>query len=43
MTGTSLIASLTLEGDARVNVPEGVTLTVNGAEYTACTLTAGSL
>ena len=43
VTGTSLIAALTLEGDAQVIVPEGVTLTVNGTEYTGCTLTADTL
>ncbi len=40
VSGTSLIASLTLEGDAQVVVPEDITLTVNGVEYTNCTLTA---
>lgn len=40
VTGASLLASLTLEGDAQVIVPEGVTLTVNGTDYTDCTLTA---
>ncbi|MBR0368682.1 MAG: hypothetical protein IJH86_09870 [Clostridia bacterium] len=40
VTGTSLITSLSIEDDAQVIVPEGVTLTVNGAEYTDCTLTA---
>ena len=43
VTGTSLIASLTLGDDAQVIVPEGVTLTVNGAEYTGCTLTVGMI
>ncbi len=43
VTGTSLIASLTIEGDARVIVPAGVTLTVNGTAYTDCVLTADSL
>ena len=43
VTGTSLIASLTIEGSAKVVVPEGVTLTVNGTEYTGCTLTADML
>ena len=42
VTGTSLIHALTLSGDSQVIVPEGVTLTVNGAAYTGCTLTAGS-
>ena len=40
VTGISLIASLTIEGDAQVVVPEGITPTVNGVEYTNCTLTA---
>jgi len=39
VTGTSLIASLTIEEDARVIVPDGITLTVNGVNYTGCTLT----
>ena len=43
VTGTSLIASLTLEGNAQVIVPAGVTLTVGDTVYTDCTLTAGSL
>nr|MCR4843273.1 hypothetical protein [Eubacterium sp.] len=43
VTGTSLISSLTIEGDAQVVIPEGVTLTVNGEEYTNTTLTADSL
>jgi len=38
--GTSLVESLTIGDDAQVIVPEGVTLTVNGEEYTNCTLTA---
>ena len=42
-TGAFLMASLTIEGDARVVVPENVTLTVNGADYTGCTLTADSI
>ena len=40
---TSLIASLTLEGSAGVIVPESVTLTVGGVEYTNCTLTEQDL
>ena len=40
VTATSLISSLTLEDDAQVIVPDGVTLTVNGLEYTNCRLTA---
>ena len=43
VTGTSLIASLTIEGDAQVVVPEGITLAVNGVDYTGCTLTADSI
>lgn len=43
VTGTSLLASLTLEDDAQVIVPEDITLTVNGVEYTGCTLTAGMI
>ena len=43
VSGTSLIASLTLEGDAQVVVPEGITPTVNGTEYTDCILTADSI
>ena len=43
VTGTSLIASLTIEGDAQVVVPEGITPTVNGTEYTDCILTADSI
>ena len=42
VTGTSLIHSLTVSGDSSVIIPEGVTLTVNGMDYTACTLTAGT-
>ena len=40
VTGTSMISSLTIEDDAKVIVPEGITLAVNGVEYTNCTLTA---
>lgn len=43
VTGTSVIASLTIADDAHVIVPEGVTLTVNGAAYTGCTLDANRL
>ena len=43
VSGTSLIASLTIEGDAQVVVPEGITPTVNGTEYTDCILTADSI
>ena len=41
--GTSLITSLTIEGDSTVTVPEGVTLTVGEKTYTDCVLTADSL
>ena len=40
VTGTSLISSLTIEGDAQVVIPEGTGLSVNGVDYTGCTLTA---
>ena len=40
MTGTSLISSLTIEDDAQVVIPEGTVLSVNGVDYTGCTLTA---
>jgi hypothetical protein len=43
VTGISLIASLTIEGDAQVIVPEDTVLSVNGVEYTGCTLTADSI
>ncbi len=43
VTGTSLISSLSIEGDASVVIPAGVTLTVDGTDYTECTLTADSL
>ena len=43
VTNTSRIASLNLSDSARVIVPEGVTLTVGGTEYTNCTLTADSV
>ncbi len=42
VTGTSLINSLTIRGSAKVIIPAGITLTVNGTDYTNCTLTAGS-
>ena len=41
--GTSMISSLTIEGDAQVIVPEDTVLSVNGVEYTGCTLTADSI
>ena len=40
VTGTSLISSLTIEDDAQVVIPEGTVLSVNGVDYTGCTLTA---
>ena len=43
VAGTSLLASLTLEGDAQAIIPAGVTLTVGDTAYTDCVLTAGSL
>lgn len=43
VTGTSLVESLTIGDDAQVIVPEGVTLTVSGVDYTGCTLTADSI
>lgn len=42
VSGTSLISRLTISGNAKVIIPAGITLTVNGTEYTDCTLTAGS-
>ena len=42
VTGTSLIHSLTISGDSSVVIPDSITLTVNGTEYTGCTLIAGS-
>ena len=43
VTGTSLLSRLTIADNAKVVVPAGITLTVNGTEYTDCTLTADSL
>ena len=40
VTGTSLISSLMIKDDASVVIPEGVTLTVNGIDYSGCTLTS---
>lgn len=40
VTSTSLISSLTISGNAKVVIPTGTTLTVNGTSYTGCTLTA---
>ena len=42
VTGTSLIHSLTISGNSSVIIPEDITLTVNGTDYTGCTLPAGS-
>lgn len=42
VTGNSLIHSLTISGGSSVIIPEGVTLSVNGTVYTACTLTDGT-
>lgn len=43
VTGTSLLATLTIEENAKVIVPEGIALTVGGTVYTDCVLTADSL
>ncbi len=40
VTGTSLISSLTISDNASVVIPDDITLTVGGTEYTGCTLTA---
>ena len=40
VTGTSLITTLTIEGDSQVIVPAGVTLTVGEKVYTDCVLNA---
>ena len=40
VTGTSLITTLTIEGDSQVVVPAGVTLTVGEKVYTDCVLNA---
>lgn len=40
VNGTSLITTLTIEGDSQVVVPAGVTLTVGDVVYTDCVLTA---
>ena len=42
VTGTSVISSLKLEGNAKVIVPAGVSLSVGNSEYTDCELTAAS-
>ena len=43
VTGTSLIDSLVLEGDSRVIVPEGITLTIGDTVHTGCELAAGDV
>ena len=43
VAGISWVESLTIRDDAQVVVPEGIILTVNGVEYTNCTLTAQDL
>ena len=43
VSGTSLISSLTIGDDAKVVIPAGASLTINGTAYTDCTLTADSL
>ena len=43
VTGTSLISSLTLQDQAQVIIPEGVSLTIDGTVYTGCVLTAEAL
>jgi len=40
VTGTSLITSLSISGNAKVIIPAGVTLTVGDTVYTDCVLTA---
>lgn len=40
VTGTSLITSLLISGDAKAVIPAGVTLTVGDTVYTDCVLTA---
>ncbi|MBP3901018.1 MAG: hypothetical protein J6D53_06080 [Blautia sp.] len=40
VTSTSLIGALSVEDEAQVVIPEGVTLTVDGTEYSGCVLTA---
>ena len=42
VSGTSLISSLTISGNAKVIIPAGITVTIGGTFYTDCTLTAGS-
>ena len=43
VTGTSLIGSLVIEGDSRVIVPEGITLTIGDTVHTGCELAAGDV
>ena len=43
VAGTSLIASLTVEGDSRVVIPEGITLTIGNRTFTDQELKAGDL
>ncbi len=43
VTGTSLISSLTVEGESRVIVPAGAVLTVGEKTYTDCVITADSI
>lgn len=43
VTDTSVITSLSIEGDAQVVIPSGVTLTVGDTEYTDCVLTAENM
>ena len=40
VTGTSLITSLSISGNAKIVIPAGVTLTVGDTVYTDCVLTA---
>lgn len=43
VSGTSAISALTINGDAQVVIPDDVTLTVGGKEYSGTTLKAGDL
>ena len=43
VTGTSVVAGLMINDDAQVVIPDDVTLTINGKEYTGTTLKAGDL
>jgi hypothetical protein len=40
VTGTSLLSALAIEDGAQVIIPDNITLTVDGTEYSGCTLTA---